>query len=91
MPFAIDADLDLVVSEHIRKVRTDELAALVRVEDLRTTVGLDGFFKRLNTEARIQDIGATPLGLPRAQMACSKASKTSSVRIFLVAFQPTSS
>ena len=46
--------------ENVGKIIAGKLAALVRVEDLRRPVTLNGFFQRVNAETGIQCIGYPP-------------------------------
>jgi len=50
---AIHRDLDAGVLEDAREFETRELAPLVGVEDLRSTVALEGLFQGLDTNACI--------------------------------------
>ena len=58
--FAIHANLDVGSFGHIGNVCTGELVSLIRVGDLRTAVGLDSVFQRLNKKVCVQGIRDTP-------------------------------
>ena len=58
--FAIHADLDLMRFEHASEVFTRELAALVGVEDLRSTFGLQSLFQALHAEGIVHAVAQLP-------------------------------
>ena len=57
---AIHADADIVPLKHTGELFTGELAALVGVEYLRRTIGLDSFLQSIDTEAGVERVGYTP-------------------------------
>ena len=58
--FAVHADLDARIFEHLREVLADELAALVGVEDFGPAVLGQRLVQRRDTKARIQRVGQPP-------------------------------
>ena len=56
---AIHADLDTVVLQQAREFQAGELTTLVRVEDGRCAVAVDGFLHGVQTEVDGQGIGQT--------------------------------
>ena len=59
-PFAIHADTDPIRLKEAGKISAGKLAALIRVEDIRSPVKLYGFFYRLNAEICGQRVGEPP-------------------------------
>ena len=58
--FAIHADLDLCICQHVDPSAAGKLAALVAVEDFRRAMFCDGLFQSLYAKVRIHAVGQTP-------------------------------
>jgi len=57
---AIYAGPDLMLFENAGEIVASKLAALVGVENLWSTVGLDSVFKRINTKGHVQRVRKAP-------------------------------
>jgi len=55
--FAVHTNLDVVVFQHVGKVRAGKLTALVGVEDFRRTVTVDCFLHCFNAKVGRQRVG----------------------------------
>ena len=58
--FAIHADLDLCIREHVDPSTTGKLAALVRIKYLWPAVLCQRFFQGFNAEVRVHAVGQPP-------------------------------